>query len=311
MSTPTLMPPETPAEAKSGGGVVLQRLVSRQWQGLTMINADCRDVVSGLAYDVALTDPPYGIGKAAWDDSFPDWMWELLAPAKFCGVMPGVWNIPRCPQKIGAMKYNWTLAAHLVNGMTRGAVGFGNWIPCLLYTSAASLKSLKAPVWCARFADWCEANGINSRRLDEIGGTNGMAGHWISRTSQPAIPTPKMWAKLKPALNAPDSFDADVMAEIFEADGDCKNFVVGRDDKPDHPSPKPLGPTQWFLQHLPGETVLDPFAGSGTTAIACIREGRKFIGIEKDPKHYQTACERIDRELAQGVLLPANEKAHL
>jgi DNA modification methylase len=284
-----------------------QRLVSRQWQNVTLINADCRDVAPDLVYDVALTDPPYGIGKAEWDDQFPDWMWELLAPAKFCGVMPGVWNIPRCPQKIGAMKYNWTLAAHLVNGMTRGAVGFGNWIPCLLYTSAASLKASKAPEWCARFADWCESNGVTRKQLDAITGTSDMGGWWMSRLPHRAqIPTPAYWAKLKPALNAPDSFDADVMAEIFEADGDCKNFVVGRDDKPDHPSPKPLAPTQWFLQHLPGETVLDPFMGSGTTGVAAIREGRKFIGIEKDPKHYQTACERIDRELAQGVLLPAN-----
>ena len=292
------------------GSHCVQRLVSRQWQNVTLINADCRDVVSDLVYDVALTDPPYGIGKAEWDDQFPDWMWELLAPAKFCGVMPGVWNIPRCPQTIGAMKYNWTLAAHLVNGMTRGAVGFGNWIPCLLYTSAASLKASKSPAWCARFADWCEANGVTRKQLDAITGTSDMGGWWMSRLPHRAqIPTPAYWAKLKPALKAPDSFDADVMAEIFEADGDCKNFVVGRDDKPDHPSPKPLAPTQWFLQHLPGETVLDPFMGSGTTGIAAIREGRKFIGIEKDAAHFKTACERIDRELAQGVLLPANDRS--
>ena len=39
---------------------------------------------------------------------------------------------------------------------------------------------------------------------------------------------------------------------------------------------------------------------------ACIRTGRKFIGIEKDAKHFATAVERISRELEQGELLPAN-----
>lgn len=49
-------------------------------------------------------------------------------------------------------------------------------------------------------------------------------------------------------------------------------------------------------------TVLDFCMGSGTTGIACIRTGRKFIGIEKDPIHFETARLRIERELAQGRL---------
>jgi DNA modification methylase len=51
-----------------------------------------------------------------------------------------------------------------------------------------------------------------------------------------------------------------------------------------------------------GETVLDPFMGSGSTIIAAIRSGRKAIGIEKDPEHFKNAVERIKRELAQGDL---------
>lgn len=51
-----------------------------------------------------------------------------------------------------------------------------------------------------------------------------------------------------------------------------------------------------------GATVLDPFMGSGTTGIACIRSGRKFIGIEKDDKFFDIACGRIEKELSQGRL---------
>jgi DNA modification methylase len=45
-----------------------------------------------------------------------------------------------------------------------------------------------------------------------------------------------------------------------------------------------------------GETVLDPFAGSGTTGLACLRAGRRFVGVEKDPKYYALACERLRAE---------------
>jgi site-specific DNA-methyltransferase (adenine-specific) len=46
----------------------------------------------------------------------------------------------------------------------------------------------------------------------------------------------------------------------------------------------------------PGETILDPFAGSGTTGIACLCLGRKFIGIERDAKYFRLACDRLHAE---------------
>lgn len=72
-----------------------------------------------------------------------------------------------------------------------------------------------------------------------------------------------------------------------------------------HPTQKPVVLMQWCMDaaKLPeGATVLDPYMGSGSTIIAAIRTGRKAIGIENDPEHFKTACERIKRELAQGDL---------
>jgi site-specific DNA-methyltransferase (adenine-specific) len=43
-----------------------------------------------------------------------------------------------------------------------------------------------------------------------------------------------------------------------------------------------------------GQTVLDPFMGSGTTGVACVRNGRQFVGVEIDPEHFDKACVRID-----------------
>lgn len=72
-----------------------------------------------------------------------------------------------------------------------------------------------------------------------------------------------------------------------------------------HPTQKPVGVMRWCMDKAKvpqGATVLDPYMGSGTTGIACIRTGRKFIGIELDAGHFATARARLERELAQGLL---------
>jgi len=69
-----------------------------------------------------------------------------------------------------------------------------------------------------------------------------------------------------------------------------------------HPTQKPIALMQWCLKHVKGETILDPYMGSGTTAIACIRTGRKFIGIELDPEYFAIACKRIQDEYKRMAL---------
>ena len=67
-----------------------------------------------------------------------------------------------------------------------------------------------------------------------------------------------------------------------------------------HPTQKPIALMQWCLGFLPkAETILDPFMGSGTTGVACVKLGRKFIGIEIDPDYFEIACKRIRQACAQ------------
>lgn len=80
-----------------------------------------------------------------------------------------------------------------------------------------------------------------------------------------------------------------------------QGFVKDTKDKRVHPTQKPSELMQWCIGFTEG-TILDPFMGSGTTGVACARLGRKFIGIEIEPKYFAIACERIDREYAQGKL---------
>lgn len=63
-----------------------------------------------------------------------------------------------------------------------------------------------------------------------------------------------------------------------------------------HPSPKPVALMDWLVSHAcpEGGTVLDPFMGSGTTGVACMQTGRKFIGIEIDAGYMEIARKRIE-----------------
>lgn len=67
-----------------------------------------------------------------------------------------------------------------------------------------------------------------------------------------------------------------------------------------HPTQKPVKVMEWSLTFAPdAETILDPFMGSGTTGVACANLGKRFIGIERERKYFDLACERIARAQAQ------------
>lgn len=75
--------------------------------------------------------------------------------------------------------------------------------------------------------------------------------------------------------------------------------------KIDHPTPKQPGITQWLVERSskPAGTVFDPYMGSGTTGSACVKLGRKFIGVERVPKYFDISCKRIDDASRQSELL--------
>lgn len=85
---------------------------------------------------------------------------------------------------------------------------------------------------------------------------------------------------------------------------DARTYEVGYINHEDkrrwkHPTIKPLALTQRLIRNSTaanGEVVLDPFLGSGTTAVACIREGRDFIGFEINEDFYKIALQRIKFE---------------
>lgn len=72
-------------------------------------------------------------------------------------------------------------------------------------------------------------------------------------------------------------------------------FVTAESEGKYHPTQKPVALFEWLVKTYTnrGDTILDPCMGSGTTAIAAIKNGRKFVGFEKDAEYFQVAKKRI------------------
>lgn len=77
-----------------------------------------------------------------------------------------------------------------------------------------------------------------------------------------------------------------------------------------HPTQKPLRVMEWTISFIsPNAKVLDPFMGSGTTGVACVKTGRKFIGIEIEKKYFDIACQRIEKAMNEKAMeLPIEVK---
>jgi len=75
-------------------------------------------------------------------------------------------------------------------------------------------------------------------------------------------------------------------------------IVAPRSGNEHHPTEKPVSLMTRIVQWTNG-VILDPFMGSGTTGVACVNMGRKFIGIELDPKYFDIACKRIEQAYKQ------------
>lgn len=92
--------------------------------------------------------------------------------------------------------------------------------------------------------------------------------------------------------------------------GSRATWICNRVDAKCHSTQKPLVLVEDFVRLFsdPGEVVLDPFMGSSTTGVACVNLGRRFIGIEKEPKYFDIAVKRIEDALGKGSLFDGIEE---
>lgn len=81
-----------------------------------------------------------------------------------------------------------------------------------------------------------------------------------------------------------------------------QNGCMSREKERWHPTQKAVEVMRWSISHLKDDpqTILDPFMGSGTTGVAAVQMGRKFIGIERESKYFDIASKRIEDAQRQG-----------
>lgn len=84
-------------------------------------------------------------------------------------------------------------------------------------------------------------------------------------------------------------------ATLYRAD--CFELVPWEDTCGENPvpCPRPLEQVRYICDATPAESILDPFLGSGTTGVAAVLAGKRFVGIEQDPLYFDYACRRIER----------------
>lgn len=89
-----------------------------------------------------------------------------------------------------------------------------------------------------------------------------------------------------------------------------RSIAATNSERVGHPTQKPLGVMTASIEYAGDvQVIFDPFMGSGTTGVAAIQLGRKFIGIERDERYFDIACARIEQAVAQGQLFaPAPRK---
>jgi len=245
MSTTDTLPPETPAEAKSGGGVVLQRLV-RGHLSATLYLGDCLEILPTLeGVDALVSDPPYGIDYANPHGrrKMPDGSWRHFDGGK--KIIGDDQDFNPAPLLNFPIVVLWG-ANHYAHRLTHN----GKWL-----------------VWDKR----CQVIPPRNQADCEMA--------WVSKYGAARV-LYHMW---------------DGMVRDSE-----------RDTPRVHPTQKPVVVMGWCMDQAQvpeGATVCDPYMGSGTTGVACLRTNRNFVGIEKEPEHFKAALARLEAECNQGVLL--------
>ena len=119
-------------------------------------------------------------------------------------------------------------------------------------------------------------------------------------------PSPFWMAWVKPEAGTGFSL-ADMELAWCNSNGAARVLRLPRRDGNIHPTQKPVALMAWCMDQagIPsGSTVFDPFMGSGTTGVACVRTGRNFIGCEIDPTYYAIAQRRIAEAQLQPPLIP-------
>ena len=249
-----------------------------------LIQGDCleemdRLIKEGVKVDAVITDPPYGTTACSWDEVIPfKEMWQRLnLIIKDNGAICLFGSEPFSSylriSNIKNYKYDWKYKKRIASNFASAKYKPMKHIEDVVVFSGSNKKINYYPIMQVRADSGKErikaGFKYNSKgKADFIGG--------IER-------------------NNIDSF----YKENEKYPEDIQEFNNrAKGDRGSHPTQKPVALMQYLIKTYTnkGDVVLDFTMGSGTTGVACIKEKREFIGIEKDTKYFKIAQQRIENE---------------
>lgn len=252
-------------------------MTSRTIGPCTLYLGDCIEVMKTLepgSVDAVVTDPPYGVTACKWD----------VVPA-----LPDTWDRLRRlvrPDGAIAMTASQPFTTDLINS-NRDGFAF-NWVWDKQF-GGNFVQAKRQPLRTHEDIVVFTADGKQPRYFPQM----------IPRTT----PIKKGGNKRSEAIpmrgKVPQSFTKTYTEKFPDSQIHISSRQQG--ERGQHPTQKPVALSAYLIRTYTenGNNVLDPFMGSGTTGVACVRTGRKFIGIEVDPTYYAIACDRIEKAVAE------------
>ena len=286
---------------------------------IQLYNGDCLEIMRNIpdgSVDMILCDPPYNIGKSKWDyiDNYVEWWTKCVTEMGRClkknGVMYFWHNKPSVFCKLICNIENSTdfrfkslLVWDKPNILSRGLAyipennGLRSWFDkCeyLLYFERPNLFAEVLEREIKRLG--IKQVDIAKLRLSNSGGCTG----WISNILNGSTPKREDWDLICSVIG---HYDYDSLAITHNTDANHCNVITTPNAKrpKHHICEKPIDVVERIIKvsSNPGEVVLDCCMGSGTTGVACVNTGRRFIGIELDAGYFEIAQKRIEEANSQ------------
>lgn len=309
-------------------------------QNIRLINADCLALLKTIpdnSIDLVATDPPYyKVKEESWDrqwatkTTFFEWLNEVLVEYHrvlkptgslyiFCGPYLAAETELIVGKTFRVLNHiAWRKPSGRHNGCNKESLTkFFPQTERIIFAESRKRRAFQYEPIRSHIADTLAKAGVTSKQVNEATCTQ-MSGHWVgaSQFTLPSQANYRILKRLAPGLKPYKELRAEYVA-IREREGrsgryfsvtkhvpftDVWDFPVVQPYPGKHPCEKPLD----LMSHIVrtssrrGDVVLDTFVGSGSTAIAAAKLGRKFIGCEMGKVEYRQAVDRITHSLTPG-----------
>ncbi len=230
----------------------------------TLYLGDCREILPTLGkVDAVVTDPPY---------------LNLQGGTVHSMAFSGVARKRMVSTAVGDEWAATTEWVPLAEALARKAVAVFCSHACVAdFKNAFTLAPVSLAVWHKRNAPPA-VNNVPRQTTEFV---------WLFRAGPNAD-----WRSIKDTLFSVNSANAGCVS--------TGERLVDLEGRALHPTQKPVAIMEPFVGLVaPGETVLDPFMGSGTTGVAAAKMGRRFVGVEISPEYFDIACRRIEEAWKQ------------